>query len=363
MKPPRRAPEHFCRMKPSDTVDTRLFSRYVPLNALRPESQADLARKSSLLELRAGDTLFRAGDPAERALYLVDGELQLENAAGKPLPTLRAGDPASTHRIAHQSPRTVTARAAKDSRILAIDAGLLDVMLTWDQTGSFVVGDVASDTASVGDDWMTRLLQMRSFQMVPPANLQAMFMRMQKMEAEPGKVIVKQGDPGDFFYVIVDGKCIVTREQAGIAKPVRLAELAAGACFGEEALIVDERRNATVTALTRTHLMRLAKNDFRHLLEEPLERRLSLADAQKMIDDGRARWLDVRLPSEFQHSGLPGAVNVPLYMLRMKLATLDPKTTWILCCDTTRRSSVGVFVLTQKGYDAYLLDKGIPQAR
>src|SRR3546814_12076259 len=70
------------------------------------------------------------------------------------------------------------------SDLLAADAGLIDVMLTWDQTGSFVVGDVASDTASIDDDWMTRLLQMRSFQMVPPANLQAMFMRLQKRSEE-----------------------------------------------------------------------------------------------------------------------------------------------------------------------------------
>src|SRR3546814_14511807 len=119
------------------------------------------------------------------------------------------------------------------SDLLAADAGLIDVMLTWDQTGSFVVGDVASDTASIDDDWMTRLLQMRSFQMVPPANLQAMFMRLQKFDAEPGQVIVKQGEPGDFFYVIVSGRCIVTREQPN-QKAVRLAERSEARRVGKE---------------------------------------------------------------------------------------------------------------------------------
>src|SRR3546814_1550563 len=100
-------------------------------------------------------------------------------------------------------------------------------------------------------------------------------MRLQKFDAEPGQVIVKQGEPGDFFYVIVSGRCIVTREQPN-QKAVRLAELDAGSCFGEEALIADERRNASVTTLTRARLMRLAKDDFRKLLNEPLERRLPL---------------------------------------------------------------------------------------
>src|SRR3546814_6433760 len=67
----------------------------------------------------------------------------------------------------------------------------------------------------------------------------------------------------------------------------------------------------------------------------------ALPISRKMVDAGQARWLDVRLPSESQNHSLPGAINLPLYMLRVKLATLDPKTTWILCCDTTRRSSVG----------------------
>lgn len=350
-------------MTPTAAVDPQLFARYVPLNALRPESQRDLARKSALLSLRSGDYAFRAGDDAAQALYLVDGELQLEDPAGKPLTRLRAGDPASAHRIAHQSPRAVSARCGKDAQILAVDASLLDVMLTWDQTGSFVVGDVGNGAAGGGDeDWMTRLLQTKTFQLVPPANLQAMFMRMQKVAVAPGQVIVKQGTPGDYFYVIVEGRCIVTREQPN-QKPVRLAELEVGASFGEEALIAEESRNASVTALTRVTLMRLAQDDFRKLLNEPLERRLPLAEAQKLIDGGRARWLDVRLPSEFQNHHLPGAVNVPLYMLRMKLGALDPKTTWILCCDTTRRSSVGAFVLTQKGYEAYVLDKGVAPPR
>jgi len=245
--------------------------------------------------------------------------------------------------------------------VMVMDAGLLDVMLTWDQTGSFEVGELQSDGGGDNDDWMGKLLQMRTFQMVPPSNLQAMFMRMQEVKMEPGQVVVQQGAEGDFFYAIMTGRCIVTREQPN-QKAVKLAELEAGSCFGEEALISDAKRNASVTALTRGSLMRLSKADFRKLLNDPLSRKIGLAEAQKLVDSGKARWLDVRLPSEFQAYSLPGALNMPLYMLRMKLNVVDPKITWIACCDTGRRSSVAVFILTQKGYDAYVLDKGIPPA-
>lgn len=339
-------------------VDVALFAGYVPLNALRLESQGDLAKKSKILQAKAGSYLFKIGEQAQYAIFVMAGEVSIEDASGKPITKIKGGDESSAHRLAHQSPRKAAARCLTDVQYLAVEASLLDVMLTWDQTGSFEVSEISSGS---GDDWMAKLLQMKTFQMVPPSNLQAMFMRMQEIKVEPAQVIVKQGDEGDFFYVIMSGRCMVTREQPN-QKPVRLAELDAGSCFGEEALISDSKRNATVTMLTRGSLMRLSKADFRNLLNDPLARKISFADAKKLVDAGKARWLDVRLPSEFQNQNLPGSVNIPLYMLRMKLNALPQGTTLIACCDTGRRSSVAVFVLTQKGYDAYVLDKGIPPA-
>jgi len=345
-------------MASDNNVSPELFANYIPLNALRRDSQAELARKSSIIVAQAGDYLFKIGEAAATALYVLSGEVQLEDAAGKALGKVVGGEPNAFHRLAHQSPRKVAARCAGEVRCLSVDAGLLDVMLTWDQTGTFEVGELSGDSLAQ-DDWMGRLLQMRTFQMVPPSNLQAMFMRMQQIKAEPGQVIVKQDAPGDYFYVIMDGRCIVTREQPN-QKAVRLAELESGSCFGEEALISDSKRNATVTMLTRGSLMRLSKDDFRNLLNDPLSRKIAYTDALKLVESGKAKWLDVRLPSEFQNHSLPGSINLPLYMLRMKLGALNATTTYICVCDTGRRSSVASFVLTQKGYTVYSLDKGLP---
>lgn len=342
----------------SEAVSTALFAGLVPLDALKPDSQLALVKKSTVVERGVNELLFRAGESASQALYLLGGEVQLEDASGRVLARVRAGTPEAAHRLAHQSPRTVTARVVQPVRVLAVDAGLLDVMLTWDQTGRFEVEELGNEEPEDGD-WMTRLLQMPTFQSVPPANLQAMFLRMQPVNYEPGHVVIKQGDPGDYFYVITEGRCMVTRE-APNQKPVRLAELDAGSCFGEEALISDSPRNATVTMLTRGQLTRLSKSDFRSLLNEPLARKLKYAEAQRQVAAGEARWLDVRMPTEVQAQPLPGALNIPLFMLRMKLALLDPQKRYIACCDSGRRASVAAFVLTQKGYQAYALEGGLP---
>lgn len=340
----------------ASALDPEVLATLVPLNALKAEPRADLLKKASVTTVPRGKTLFQAGEDARTAYYVLQGEVHLLDVHGKPLARVVGGEASAAHRLAHQSPRKVSARCATDAEILAVDAGLMDVMLTWDQTGSFEVGDLDS---AASDDWMSRLLQMRSFQMVPPAHLQTMFMRLQPVTVDAGTVVVRQGDEGDYFYVVMAGRCIVTREQVA-GKPVRLAELESGSCFGEEALISDDRRNATVTALVETRLMRLAKTDFRTLLTEPLARKLKLAEAEGLVARGEARWLDVRLPSEFATGSLPGAINLPLNILRMRLNALPSNTQWIVCCDSGRRSAVAVFVLTQKGYTAMVLDGGVP---
>ena len=58
-------------------------------------------------------------------------------------------------------------------------------------------------------------------------------------------------------------------------------------------------------------LMRLGKNDFQTLLNEPLLQWVSQEKAREIVAGG-GKWLDVRLPSEFQNFRIDDAVNIPL---------------------------------------------------
>ncbi len=178
---------------------------------------------------------------------------------------LRGGSPEARNPIAPFTPRRYTARAVSERvEFITIDSDMLDMMLTWDQTGSYEVGELSSanEQAPASDDWMTTLLQTKAFHRIPPANIQAIFMRMQRLEAKAGDVIIKQGDDGDYFYVIVKGKCVVTRETPLNKAGIKLAELGMGDTFGEEALIADAKRNANITMLTDGALMRPGEGRF-----------------------------------------------------------------------------------------------------
>ncbi len=146
----------------------------------------------------------------------------------------------------------------------------------------------------------------------------------------------------------MNGRCIVTRETPLNKEGIKLAELGVGDTFGEEALIAEAKRNATVTMMTDGVLMRLNKQDFRELMNEPLLQWVNFEQAREIIAQG-GKWLDVRLPSEHANLAIDDSLNIPLYFIRLKISTLDRNVPYVVYCDTGRRSSAAAFILVERG--------------
>ena len=345
----------------SEQVSTELLRGFSPLDGLKRDNLAALARKVQIRELSPGQLLFKEGDTEKRTIYVVSGILELVDQA-KTVGKIEGGSEMARNPVAPVYPRRVTAKARDRVRFISIDSDLLDVMLTWDQTGTYEVSELQGKSDQGGEDWMTMLLQTKAFHKIPPANIQAIFMRMQQINYRSGDVILKQGAEGDYFYVLIRGSALVTRETPLSKEGIKLAELHVGDTFGEEALISDAKRNATVTMQSDGAVMRLGKDDFKKLLNEPMLDWVSVAQAEEIIRTG-GQWLDVRLPSEFENQHLDGAINIPLYFIRLKISTLDKSKKYVVCCDTGRRSSAGAYILSERGYQAYVLQGGINSAK
>jgi CRP-like cAMP-binding protein len=345
-------------MSEEEAASVQLLRTFAPLDGMKRDNLTALAKKVSVRTLSPGRVLFSKGDTDKRTVWLVSGALEIDDGE-RHVNVLRSGTPEARNPVSPQVPRTATARAVENTRYLAIDSDLLDVMITWDQTGSYEVEELQAQLQSAGsDDWMTTLLQTNAFHRIPPANIQAIFQRLQRTPCKAGEVVIKQGSEGDYFYIIVSGKCAVTRETPLSREGIKLAELGVGDTFGEEALIAEAKRNATVTMLTDGVLMRLNKQDFRELMNEPLLQWVSGEQARRILERG-GRWVDVRLPSEHQNLAIEGSLNVPLYLIRLKLSTLDRNKPCIVYCDTGRRSSAAAYILVERGFDAYVLRGGL----
>ena len=344
-----------------EQLNTDLLQRFSPLDGLKRDNLAALAGKVQIREMSPQQILFKEGDAEKRTVYVVSGTLELLDQ-GQIVELIEGGTDPARNPVAPVFPRRFTARARDRVQYISIDSDLLDVMLTWDQTGTYEVSELQGTSDVGGDDWMTILLQAKAFHKIPPANIQAIFMRMQQINYRSGDVVVKQGTEGDYFYVLTRGKCLVTRETPLNKEGIKLAELVVGDTFGEEALISDAKRNATVTMTADGSVMRLGKEDFNKLLNEPMLDWVSYDQAREIVSNG-GQWLDVRLPSEFENNHLEGAVNIPLYFIRLKIGTLDADKNYVLCCDTGRRSSAGAYILSERGYNAYVLRGGIASSQ
>jgi len=95
-------------------------------------------------------------------------------------------------------------------------------------------------------------------------------LRLEKMQ--PGRTIIRQGDPGDRFYIVHRGHVEVTqRDEKGVSNVVD--QLDRGSYFGELALLNDAPRNATCRATVPTELLSLGRADFECLVKVRFELR------------------------------------------------------------------------------------------
>ena len=109
--------------------------------------------------------------------------------------------------------------------------------------------------------------------------------RLASERYEVGQTAVRQGEPGDRFFIIAQGKVEVSTTGTH-GEALRLAILGEGDHFGATALLQDKPRNATVTALTPSVLLSLSSSDFGELLGQAPALRAGL---ERMIEEQRRR--------------------------------------------------------------------------
>jgi CRP-like cAMP-binding protein len=344
----------------TDKLDIALLRSLSPLDQLKTHTLRAILDKIELLEANRGQTLFKKGDAAKRTVYVLSGIIELKEG-DKVVQTIAGGTDEARNPIAPILPRQRTAVAAGDVKYISIDSELLDVTLTWDKTGIYEVGDFSAEQLKESENWMAAFLNVRAFQKIPPANIQTIFLRLQEVDYKAGDIVVRQGSRGEYFYIISHGRCKVTRETPLNKQGIDLASLTVGDTFGEEALLTEDKCNATISMQTDGTLMRLGKDDFQSLLTKPMLEWVNQDEAEKVIADG-GQWLDVRLPGEFKVFHNDGAINLPLYLLRHKFNTLDSGKRYVVCCDNGRRSAAAAFILKQKGFEVVALTGGLSQA-
>ncbi len=115
------------------------------------------------------------------------------------------------------------------------------------------------------DEIAAVLAKVDLFEGLPGADLERIASIVNGATAKAGEVLFEEGDPGDAFYVVVDGAIEIVKQVSG-GDEEKLAVRRSGEAFGEMALLNDAPRSATARAVDDTRLMVLPRDDFLVLL-------------------------------------------------------------------------------------------------
>ena len=164
----------------------------------------------------------------------------------------------------------------------------------------------------------TALASVPLFSQLHPQDRKQIVARFTPFKAKEGTVIVREGEPGDCMYFITSGSVGVytllldadeQAEAGGVSEdePLLLATLKSGDFFGEQAIVSEEPRSATVIAQSDVMMLRLTKYDLDAVLQEfpAIESALQIEAFEHRLKK------NITLLNELMPSAVLGAVIAP----------------------------------------------------
>ncbi|WP_339671359.1 cyclic nucleotide-binding domain-containing protein [Dasania marina] len=344
-------------------LDKSRVQTLYPLNVIAEHLLDKLLEQVKLKHPKLGSTIIKRGDDsASYYHYLLAGEAEhrISFEQRQQLTTANSCNP-----LDELLAQGGTIKAGPDCAILTVSRAVVEQFLSWSESQAFRVvhmdddpevelGDVAIDD-DYEDDWSEVFLKSPLAAHIPAATMMQLFSVMEDVALKQGEVVIKEHSPGDYFYLLKQGTAQVLTSTGGPFKGETF-DLSAGCYFGDEALVADTPRNATVVMASNGVLGRLAKEQFDHIIKQPLIQRLS-AEEIAAIPEALRCYLDVRLAVEYRHGHYPEAQNSPIAYIRKHLKNFSADNSYIIAPDCGRRGELALYLLKQAGYKVFLMEE------
>jgi CRP-like cAMP-binding protein len=336
-----------------------LLRQFTPLHNLTDANLARLARRLVIEELPKGGVVCRENDTDNDSIYLLEGGVEMKSHTTSMTRVLQGGTPDAFFPVAPGRPRPYTVTATTAAKLFRFNNAMLDRAVLLDEVSTTItrLHDTGGEGFAGDSEWLEEMIQNPAFRALPRERLALLMLKLEPCPVKAGDVVIKQGDPGDYYYIVKEGRLAVSRKEAD-GKVKLVSELGRGSVFGEEALLSGNPRNASIVALGDGLVMRLSRAAFEEMLKKPLLRYVMVAEAQAMLKAG-ASLIDVRPAEEFRQGSLKGSTNLPISELRARLGELDPQRPYVLICRNGTQSEAAAFLLGQRGYRVAVLHGGM----
>lgn len=301
-----------------NSLEGQNLRKSFPLVTMPAQQFNLLCAEISVSEIPKGNFIFTRHDSTESFIYLIDGSISLE-AGTLQVEIINADSDSAKFALAHQFPRKISARAINNVRYISLNLNAFEQKeVQYEEKESVYMIDNnegSEKEAKSKGDWMSTLLKSPIFQRLPAMNLQQVIMSLQEIKLNKGEVLFRQGDIGDYYYLVREGRCTLSRKATERAKEIILTELGENETFGEDALLSGEPRSMTITAATDMVLSRIDKERFIKLIKTPALKYITYPKLlEEQAKDTAPLILDIRPVNKYNETHIEGSRNLPSFL-------------------------------------------------
>jgi CRP-like cAMP-binding protein len=332
------------------------LKQYSYFSHMSDNARKIIAKKLIPFEVIAGTQIIREGASADFFYIVRSGEVDVIKSTrwgqAARIKTLKCGEGFGDMALLTCSPRDTSVIAKTKVKMYKLLKRDFDEIIHFDSAFTAMLLENLREF-----NRYNKLKTFQPFALLEPEKMQLLIDKLKEKKYEAGENIIVQGEPGDAYYTIKSGRVSVIRKE-GSRQLEEIAVLSSGEGFGEEALIREKGRNATVQALDDTTVLVLEKRDF----EEILKKSYTEWDFPEDIPaDQREKsvFIDARVAPEYKEEHIEGALNIPIEVLRQKYDELDPAREYYTYCTSDSRGMAAAFLMKSMGFKVKAIRGGL----
>lgn len=342
-------------VKNMNTFTPDILKQYNYFAGLSSRALDAICSRLQLIEFSPGTRIIREGERADSFYIIKEGEVEVTKTTKwgqkAKIINLKCGEGFGEMALLTCSPRNSSVMTKTDVilyRLLQTDFEEV-VLLDSEFTNKLVMRNREYCRYN-------SIKTLQPFALLDPGEMHTLSGKLDERKYSDGENIISQGESADAYYVIMSGSAEVTRKMnSGVIEQVTV--LRDGEGFGEEALIREEGRSATVQAIGDTTVLRIDKADF----DDVMKKSFLEWDYPEDILDKRNNYviIDARIEPEYQDEHIAGAINIPIEVLRQKYGELDSSREYYTYCTNDSRGMTAAFLLRSQGYKAKTIRGGL----
>ncbi|XP_078660528.1 cGMP-dependent protein kinase 1-like isoform X2 [Branchiostoma floridae x Branchiostoma belcheri] len=260
---------------------------------LDPIQMSEIVDCMDFQMFQSGQKVIQEGEAGQQLFVAEVGELKVTkggNDLGNMGPKTLFGELA----LLYNCSRTATVKAVTESKLWAIDRNIFQMIMI--KTGR-----------TRREEHFKFLKSVSLLKELPHAKLSKIADCLEVDFYHEGEYIIREGQTGDTFFIIIEGEVKVTQKIEGVEEPKVIKTLSRGETFGEKALLSEDKRTANVIAVGGVKCLTLDRVAFNQLIG-PLNE-IKKVDEQYSLEDenrGAARLIKSRSPTNQMSQSVEG---------------------------------------------------------